>query len=458
MKSGTDQDIAQALQDFVDAPDRGEVLHALARFYLGRSRGDLAFRVASAGLWLPAPDDTTETAVYAYGLREAFYIAASYASDATEKARGRAICHWLMLDPTVPESTRHLARMNYHWFAEPAVELLPSIRFTAAEVTAPEGFKPGNISVMQKGDGFLGLVRCVNYDLLESGYFTRHGDSSFRQRTVLVEFDSDLLPLRQAEVSEPADLPPPAHTDSLGFEDPRPFAWGDTLWSLSNLRQLNAEGRAEMVLARIAADEAGGCRFTDWRVLSSGRPERWEKNWMPAVTDDGLRLVYELDPTRVIDDAGAELSASRPSLAMENIRGGTQLVPFGDGWLAVVHEWYVLHTRRHYLHRFVRFDAAWRVVGLTRPFYFRQQVSEFAAGLAWYSDGKRLLLSFGVDDRSPSFATVEAAEIETLLGTPAAHAADCAASCAAGRADWRGLLRQARAASVAASPGEAATG
>ncbi|HEY3636977.1 MAG TPA: hypothetical protein VGK90_02410 [Rhizomicrobium sp.] len=53
--------------------------------------------------------------------------------------------------------------------------------------------------------------------------------------------------------------------------------------------QLNLDGRAEMVLGRIAFTPNGDSILTDWRVLASGMPVRWEKNWMPQVIGDELR-------------------------------------------------------------------------------------------------------------------------------------------------------------------------
>ena len=54
--------------------------------------------------------------------------------------------------------------------------------------------------------------------------------------------------------------------------------------------------------------------------------------------------------------------------------------------------------RRYYLHRFVRADAEWRIVSVSRPFYFRHLGIEFAAG-AWLThDASDVLVTFGVED------------------------------------------------------------
>src|SRR4029079_17117140 len=50
-----------------------------------------------------------------------------------------------------------------------------------------------------------------------------------------------------------------------------------------------------------------------------------------------------------------------------------------------------------------------------RAFSFSQKRVEYAAGLAWYPDGKRILITYGVGDGEAWIATVDAAEVGGLL-------------------------------------------
>jgi hypothetical protein len=73
-----DEFLKTALEAFRLRPHRAEPLHDLARFYLGKSRGDIVY--ADAGLSLPFPEGDrlgVEQAVYHSSLKEAFTIAAS---------------------------------------------------------------------------------------------------------------------------------------------------------------------------------------------------------------------------------------------------------------------------------------------------------------------------------------------------------------------------------------------
>ena len=195
-----------ALAAFRRRPHRGEPLHDLSRHYFHASRGDISVIYADAGIALPIPADDglgVEPEVYQSSLKEAFVMAASYSKDPAEKHRGRLICNWLMLSRDVPVGVRSLARLNYHWFIELALSIMPSIRFLPVQTDAPDGFKPGNISITRAGDGFVALIRAVNYDQLESGFFDRHGDTSFRQRTMLLRLEKYLHVWSSTEVFAP---------------------------------------------------------------------------------------------------------------------------------------------------------------------------------------------------------------------------------------------------------------
>ena len=71
--------------------------------------------------------------------------------------------------------------------------------------------------------------------------------------------------------------------------------------------------------------------------------------------------------------------------------------------------------RRYYQHRFVWFDPAGRLRRVSRPLFFVKNGVEFAAGLAWHPDGKRLLISYGVGDGESWIATVESGDVRRLL-------------------------------------------
>src|ERR1700738_1311579 len=114
--SGQDEQfVSTALDAFQQRPHRAEPLHDLARYYLGKSRGDIAIIYADAGMALPLPKQDqlgVEEDVYLFQLKEAFTIAASYFRDSDEKERGRVLCNWLSMNKALPHWTRALARQT----------------------------------------------------------------------------------------------------------------------------------------------------------------------------------------------------------------------------------------------------------------------------------------------------------------------------------------------------------
>jgi hypothetical protein len=146
---------------------------------------------------------------------------------------------------------------------------------------------------------------------------------------------------------------------------------------------------------------------------------------MPRVIGDELQFIYKCDPTRVLDDGMRTLVETTPAIAAAEFKGGSQAIPFDacpwhgtrGGWLVLIHE---VRERisdgwRDYRRRFVWFDEASVLRGVSRPFYFSKPGIEFAVGLAWHPDGKRLLISYGVRDSEAWIATVDAGEVRQVL-------------------------------------------
>ena len=111
------------------------------------------------------------------------------------------------------------------------------------------------------------------------------------------------------------------------------------------------------------------------------------------------------------------MSSHLPTVHAKDFRGGSQLIAFDGGWLALIHEvqWRGTTDHRFYQHRFIWLDDAGVLCGISRQFVLHGKGVEFAAGLAWHPDEHRLLISFGIADRESWIATVEADEVRRVL-------------------------------------------
>jgi hypothetical protein len=259
------------------------------------------------------------------------------------------------------------------------------------------------------------LQRAVNFTLGSDGAYRTPNDAPVHTRNFLLWLDSDFAVRQASEILPPAGMGAPLFKEVQGFEDARLFVWRRKLWCTACVRELTLEGWCDQVLGRIDDASPQACRLADWRVLAPEGPRRHEKNWMPRLIGDELQFIYACDPTRLVDERARTLAEFTPAIAADQFRGGTQAIAFDSGWLVVVHEVSERDKLRHYQHRFVWFDAANQLQRLSRPFYFSRKGVEFAAGLTWHPDGKRLIISYGVADCEAWLATVEAAEVGRLL-------------------------------------------
>jgi len=410
--------LRQAVAAFNERPQRAEPLYDLARYY--RERGMYAASVvfSEPGLALGQPEQDQlflEDFVYSTGLKEEYSIAANYLGDPVRNDRGFAVCNWLTLNRKVPAQSRDLARWNIFFYLKSADAIMPSFTAHQIEFIPPEGYHLSNPSLARRGNEIVLLQRTVNYSLTEEGGYQTPNNAPVHTRNFLLKLDADIAVRSSAEISPPAEMPSPAFEQVQGFEDARIFVWRDALWCIACVRELTPEGWCEQVLARIDDSSPQACRLTDWRVLRPAGPRRHEKNWMPKLVNDPLRFIYECDPTQIVDDGARTLTTDAPIIAAEQFRGGTQAVVFAGGWVALIHEVSERDKLRYYQHRFVWFDVASRLRRVSRPFFFKRKGIEFAAGLDWHPDMKRLMISFGVGDGEAWIATVKADEVLRLL-------------------------------------------
>jgi SAM-dependent methyltransferase len=344
--------------------------------------------------------------------RNTFAICAFYARDAETKALGAQVCDQLALDRSVSPQTRDTARQNLFWYAKSAGELMPSFAAEQIDFEAPDGYRAMNPSICRHGARVVMVVRCVNYRIDESGrYIMPEGETAIRTRNFVCDPRSD----HAVEIASPGA---PLYDQVLGFEDIRivPANYGNLL-GIATIRQDNAEGYAEQ--ARITITPDGESRA--WEVMRPEGPRLHEKNWMPVVGRGGTAFIYRCDPTRIVDWIGRTVSETEPGIAADNFSGGSQAIPFEDGWLALIHEAIAspIDGKRCYQHRFVWFDAGLQLKKASRRFYFQANNQiEFAAGLCWHPDERRLLISYGIKDCEAWLASVEADEARVLLGLP----------------------------------------
>ena len=288
-------------------------------------------------------------------------------------------------------------------------------------LTSGMGLMNPSIFIDDDGD-ILVNIRHVNYTLYHSEhdqrFFSPWGPLSYLhpekdQRLVttnyLCRLDKDLNIINYTQVDYSAlDVPP--IWEFVGEEDCRITQWDGDYYLIGVRRDTTINGQGRMEYSKIELDK------TNWTAKEVQRVRipppvdvnsYCEKNWMP-ILDMPYHFVKWAMPTEIVkanpDKSECEqvLTRSTPSVPIDQ-RGGTNIVSWGDYYIAFTHEvklWrnYLNQKDSIYRHRMIVWDKEFNFVGLSKSFAFLDTPIEFCVGAA-VRNGK-LLLSFGVQDNA----------------------------------------------------------
>lgn len=195
-----------------------------------------------------------------------------------------------------------------------------------------------------------------------------------------------------------------------GYEDARLFSRAGRLWASATIWP-------PATLCVLELDAEGNVR-----ECHPQRSRVHEKNWMPLVTGEELRFIYAIDPVPFVlkyQDKFKHVTPLPEKLVMQpsNVRGGSQVIPYEDGFLCVVHQVHESEDKQRakfvYAQRLAKLD---RFLGLERvsaPFMFQRRGIEFCAGLCeWHGD---FVLSYGLEDSSAQLAVVKREVVRAML-------------------------------------------
>ena len=416
--------IANMLKAYDMRPSRAEVPYQLAKHYREKGMNAPACTFAETAMQIPYSTDGlfVDDYTYAVGAPEEYGICAFYMP--SKRENGFKVTDMLSLSETPYRNAVELARRNMYWYLPLLKDVAPSFEAKKIEFTTEPNWTALNPSVTNHKGKLLGIVRTVNYRLDNDGRYiiqgtdgTANDSNPINTRNFLVTIDDDLNifgPRREVLLhgNEPCLFKP-----VIGYEDMRLFSRGDQLWTSSCVRQMAADGYCEQVMAQILQGEAR-VKLGEPLVMRK-LPRLYEKNWAPigGRERDGHQLfMYRLG--EVVNDSGQTVVKHENKQNLEHISGGSQVIPFNDGWIALVHEARPLPNephKRYYYHRFAFFESDFKLKKLTLPFCFNDKLIEFAAGMCWHPDGQRLVLSYGFRDCEPWIGTVDHRHVQKML-------------------------------------------
>lgn len=258
---------------------------------------------------------------------------------------------------------------------------------------------------------------------------------------VMLELSSDLKIMDHYKLDD-SDLRSKIEEARCGLEDGRLFVWGSGLWVLfSGYHKKGPKPFNTMVLCRVQ-DRV----LTEPKVIASPRSAVREKNWMPWPIGDRIFFIYSTSPLEIyeysLDRGLIPHITSNESTGLHRsktpLSGSTQVIPWGQGYLTVVHQrklvnplhklWLRLERvlfkamnkdslyylrKTHYFHRFITLNTDLTINQISKPYYFEKLGVEFAAGLV-ESDGN-LVVSYGVRDRMSKYMIVPPSIIRNFL-------------------------------------------
>jgi hypothetical protein len=209
----------------------------------------------------------------------------------------------------------------------------------------------------------------------------------------------------------------------IGLEDARIFSWNDKLYLSGVRRDLDTIGTGRMELCEIEVSDNSVKEVSRFRIPPPKDPNSYcEKNWMPII-DKPYHYVKWGNPTEVVKvdpetKTSQTVSLSNPIQLPRDLRGGSQVIPIGDYYLACTHEVDLFNSEvgrkdARYYHRFIIWDKSFNIINHSKEFNFMGGHVEFCVGMARYKGN--LLFTFGFQDNAAYLLSVPEKVVEDFI-------------------------------------------
>jgi hypothetical protein len=202
--------------------------------------------------------------------------------------------------------------------------------------------------------------------------------------------------------------------DFIGQEDVRIFRWDNKFYTCGVRRDIDTIGTGRMEMCEVIPNGDSFKEITRDRIEVPEKGIYLEKNWMP-VLDMPYHFVRHADPIELVKvdcknkNCKVIIKKSKNQKIANkldncDLRGGSQVIPFGEYRLCITHEvffpWHPVGNGKdaHYYHRFLFYDKDWNIVKISKRFKFMDAMIEFNCGLAEREDD--LIITFGYQDNA----------------------------------------------------------
>ena len=196
----------------------------------------------------------------------------------------------------------------------------------------------------------------------------------------------------------------------VGMEDARLVKWNGKYYGTGVRRDTTTNGVGRMELQELEIDKKAftAKEISRVRIEAPINKESYcEKNWMP-ILDRPYQYVKWTSPTEIVE-ADPTTGDSQQLSVVEGIqsptdqRGGSQVLKWGDYYIAITHEVvlyknYLKQKNGTYRHRLCVWDKDFKLIGLSDSLSFLDGQIEFVCGAAIVKDN--LLVTFGFQDNA----------------------------------------------------------
>jgi hypothetical protein len=290
--------------------------------------------------------------------------------------------------------------------------IIPSSELKGPAITNP--------SIYNDNGKILVNLRNINYTLYHSEkkkfehhwgplvYIHPETDLRLRTWNYMCEMDENMRIKRYNRI-DTSDFPDKELWEFVGLEDARIVRWDGKLYICGVRRDLDTIGTGRMELSEIQITENGVKELKQYRIPTPGDNSSYcEKNWMP-ILDMPFHFVKWTNGTEIVKydiETGVTTQVTVTDwkdLGCIDLRGGSQVLPFGEYRFCLNHETYLTKSEAGrkdgiYRHRFVVWDKDWNIVKVSRQFSFMEAEIEFAVGMCEYGDD--YLMTFGFQDNA----------------------------------------------------------
>ena len=289
-----------------------------------------------------------------------------------------------------------------------------------------------NPSILNLDGKLIACIRNVDYIIYHSDfnkfehlhgplvYIHRDNMRVLETKNIMAELSDDFV-ITKAELTDTSELDTPPQWEFIGLEDARLVHWDNKLYQIGVRRDTETTGIGRMELSELDENYK---EISRTRIPCTGADDSYcEKNWMP-VLDQPYTFVKWSNPLEVVrydpKSHTTETIVLRDFESHNSLhwRGSSQVIPFEEGYLTVVHETDLFRSQLNkkdsiYRHRFLFWDKEWNLVKRSDTFNFMNGLVEFCCGMCEYGDD--LLITFGFQDNAAYILKINKSIVKEML-------------------------------------------